>query len=73
MKNPFYDWTREEWEKGKNDPNPLVSDMYKKVKLFIQNSKTLLYNKSKKFIIENNISSQQANSFIKNELICFQH
>ena len=67
VKNPFYDWTREEWEKGKNDPNPLVSDMYKKVKLFYPELKRRCYTINlKKFIIENNISNQQANSFIKN-------
>ena len=68
VKNPFYNWTREEWEKGKNDPNPLVSDMYNKVKLFYPELKRRCYTINlKKFIIENNISNQQANNFIKNK------
>lgn len=68
VKNPFYNWTREEWEKGKNDPNPLVSDMYKKVKLFYPEHKRRCYTINlKRFIIENNISNQQANNFIKNK------
>nr|ABZ06574.1 hypothetical protein ALOHA_HF4000097M14ctg1g17 [uncultured marine microorganism HF4000_097M14] len=70
-KNPFINMTYADWMYGKASENSIISEQYKKIKFYIEVTKTRCFRIDDifEFISKNNITKQKADEYIKHRTI----